>query len=167
MNVEVGEVHILADLARESRSGNHLVMSVGYTSLFLIVIIGTMYPRALFGSIALGHLVEVMVVKDLLPTVRVLATVLAITSFSVGLDLFALAPLGAAAVRALVRKDLGLSAEVLPVVSVLALLSVVGFGVVIEGAPDGLEVENVEVSVLFHFVQQIDAQLVLRVGERA
>ena len=98
---------------------------------------------------------------------RVLATVLAITSFSVGLDFLTLAPLGAAAFRALVREDLGLSAEVLPVVSVLALLSVVGFGVIVEGAPDGLEVENVEVSVLLHFVQQIDAQLVLGVGERA
>ena len=126
-----------------------------------------MYTGALLGSITLGHLVKVMVVKDLLPTVGVLATVFAIASFGVGLDLFAFAPLRAAGVRALIIEDLWLSTEVLPVVGILALLPVMGLGVVIEGAPDGLEMENIEVSVLFHFVQQIDAQLVLRVGKRA
>ena len=49
---------------------------------------------------------------------------------------------------------------------ILALVSHVALHLVVEGAPDCLEVEHVEVGILLHLVQQVDRQLVLVVGKR-
>mmetsp|Transcript_13602 Transcript_13602/g.21276 ORF Transcript_13602/g.21276 Transcript_13602/m.21276 type:complete len:391 (-) Transcript_13602:2271-3443(-) len=65
-----------------------------------------------------------------------------------------------------VMEDVGLAPEVLPVVSVDALGSVVVV-VLVEGAPLGLEEEQVEVPVFFHVMDQPGLQLFGRVGERA
>ena len=56
---------------------------------------------------------------------------------------------------------------VLPVVGILALVSHVAPHLVIERAPNRLEVEHVEVTVLLHLVQQVDSQLVFGVGKGA
>lgn len=60
-----------------------------------------------------------------------------------------------------------LAAVVLPVVSILALIALVSLDLVIEWAPDSLEVEHVEVGILLHPVEQISRQLLFIVSERA
>ena len=61
---------------------------------------------------------------------------------------------------------MGLAAEVLPVVSIHALISHVAFVLVVERTPDCLEMEKVEVCVLLHLVKHIDAKLFFAVGKR-
>ena len=65
---------------------------------------------------------------------------------------------------AVVREEVGLPSEVLPVVSVDALSLVV---LLVVWTPLGLEVEHVEVSVLLHLVDESHSQLLGAVSERA
>ena len=48
---------------------------------------------------------------------------------------------------------------------ILTLVTHVALHLVVEGAPDCLEVEHVEVGVLIHLVQQIDRKFVFVVGK--
>ena len=54
---------------------------------------------------------------------------------------------------------MGLASEVLPIVSVHTLLAVVLSGLGVEGAPDCFEMEHVEVIVMFHLVEDVNAEL--------
>ena len=106
-----------------------------------------------------------MVVKYFLPTMGMLATVLQLTAIRVDLDLFVFAPSATEAVG--IVKDIRLSAEILPVVSILTFLSMMIFAIVIERAPNSLEVENVEIGVLLHFMKEVNSKFFFRVSKGA
>ena len=106
-----------------------------------------------------------MVVKYFLPTMSMLTTVLQLTAIRIDLNLFAFAPSTTEAVR--IVKDIRLSTEILPVVSIFTFLSMMILAIVIERAPNSLEVENVEISVLLHFMKEVDSEFFLRVSEGA
>ena len=106
-----------------------------------------------------------MVVKYFLPTMGMLATVLQLTAIRVDLDLFVFAPSATEAVR--IVKDIRLSAEILPVVSILTFLSLMILAIVIERAPNSLEVENVEIGVLLHFMKEVNSKFFFRVSKGA
>ena len=97
-----------------------------------------------------------MVVKYFLPTMSMLTTVLQLTAIRIDLNLFAFAPSTTEAVR--IVKDIRLSTEILPVVSIFTFLSMMILAIVIERAPNSLEVENVEISVLLHFMKEVDPE---------
>ena len=59
------------------------------------------------------------------------------------------------------------ASEVLPVVSVLALVTLVVPVFVVEWAPDCFEMEHVEIGISVHLVEHIDAQLILGMCKRA
>ena len=61
--------------------------------------------------------------------------------------------------------DVRLAAEVLPVVGVLTFITHVTPHLVVERAPDSLEVEHVEVIVLVHFMKKINRKLFFKVSE--
>ena len=63
--------------------------------------------------------------------------------------------------------DMWFATEVLPVVSVDALIPLMTLILVIERTPDRLEMEKVEVYVPLHLVKHIDAKLFFAVGKRA
>ena len=94
-----------------------------------------------------------------------LATVLQLTAIRVDLDLFVFAPSATEAVR--IVKDIRLSAEILPVVSILTFLSLMILAIVIERAPNSLEVENVEIGVLLHFMKEVNSKFFFRVSKGA
>ena len=94
-----------------------------------------------------------------------LTTVFQLTAIRVDLNLFAFAPSTTEAVR--IVKDIRLSTEILPVVSIFTFLSMMILAIVIERAPNSLEVENVEISVLLHFMEEVDSEFFFRVSEGA
>ena len=94
-----------------------------------------------------------------------LTTVFQLTAIRVDLDLFVFAPSAAEAIR--IFKDIGLSAEILPVMSIFTFLSMMILTIVIERTPNSLEVENVEISVLLHFMEEVDSEFFFRVSEGA
>lgn len=103
---------------------------------------------ALLNLSASVHLVVKRVVLLLLPAVRELAPVLVLAPVSVSLYEVLRFPLGALIL--LVVEGVRLPSEILPVVSIHASISgVVGIGI---GAPHCLEMEDVEVGVLFELV---------------
>ena len=61
--------------------------------------------------------------------------------------------------------DVRLAPEVLPVVGVLTFITHMTPHLVVEGAPDSLEVEHVEVIVLLHFMKKVNRQLFFEVSE--
>ena len=130
-----------------------------------------MVVRAVFLStmrciVALVHLVVVRMVLLLFPAVAVDAAILEVAAIAVGLRFLLRAPeLTLLLGRVLV--NVRLPPIVLPVVGILALVSHVAPHLVIEGAPNRLEVEHVEVTVLLHLVEQVDSQLVFGVGKGA
>lgn len=102
----------------------------------------------------------------LLPAVAVHTAVLEITAIAVSSSLLFRTP-EAALLSARVLVYVRLSAIVLPVMRVLALITHMASHLVIERAPYRLEVEHVEVIVLIHLVKQVDRELFLVVRERA
>lgn len=66
-------------------------------------------------------------------------------------------------ILAVIREDIGLSSEILPVVSINTLSLIV---LLVERTPFRLEVEHVKVSILFHLVNQSGFELLGVVGER-
>ena len=94
-----------------------------------------------------------------------LATVLQLTAIRVDLDLFVFAPSATEAVG--IVKDIRLSAEILPVVSIFTFFSMMILAIVIERTPNSLEVENVEIIVLLHFMEEVDPEFFFRVSEGA
>ena len=110
--------------------------------------------------------VVIRMVFLLLPAMAVSTSVLQLASVDVSLRLLLRVP-ELALLFAFVVVQVRLASEVLPVACILALVSLVVLALVIEGTPDCLEVEHVEVRVLLHFVQDVNAELVFRVSERA
>jgi hypothetical protein len=98
---------------------------------------------------------------DFLPTVAVSASVVQGTPIPIGLH--GLVSLPIVALDGSVAVVVGGAAEVLPVVRVVAALTVVGD--VRLGTPDRLEVEKEEVLVLLHVLKNGDRELVLMVRE--
>ena len=94
-----------------------------------------------------------------------LATVFQLTTIRIDLDLFVFAPSAAEAVR--IVKDIWLSAEILPVMSIFTFLTMMILAIVIERAPNSLEVENVEIRVLLHFMKEVNSEFFFRVSEGA
>ena len=122
-------------------------------------------PAAL-DIVAGRHLVVVRVVFFLLPAMAVDTAVFQVAAITVVPCLLLSAPEAALLLRGvlvLVR----LAPEVLPIVRVFALVALMAPHFVVEGAPDCLEVEHVEVGVLLHAVQQVYREFVLAVGEGA
>ena len=106
-----------------------------------------------------------MVVKYFFPTMGMLATVFQLTAIRIDLDLFVFTPPAAKAIR--IVKDVRLSAEILPVVSIFTFLTMMILAIVIERAPNCLEVENVEIGVLLHFMKEVDSKFFFRVSKGA
>ena len=61
--------------------------------------------------------------------------------------------------------DVRLAAEVLPVVGVLTFITHVTPHLVVERAPNSLEVEHIEVIVLLHFMKKVNRQLFFKVSK--
>ena len=101
-----------------------------------------------------------------LPAVRELASVFVLAAFPVELDLLVTVPVRAC-LPGVVFVYVRLAAEVLPVVSVLTLLSEVFLGFGVEGAPNCFEMEHVEVIIMFHFVEDVNAELLVGVCKGA
>ena len=122
-------------------------------------------PAAL-DVVACCHLVVVRVVLFLLPAMAVDTAVFQVAAITVVPCLLLSAPEAAlllGEVLVLVR----LAPVVLPIVRVFALVALMTPNFVVEGAPDCLEVEHVEVGVLLHAVQQVYGEFVLAVGKGA
>ena len=94
-----------------------------------------------------------------------LATIFQLTTIRIDFDLFVFAPPAAEAVR--IVKDIWLSTEILPVMSIFTFLTMMILAIVIERAPNSLEVENVEIRVLLHFMKEVDSEFFFRVSEGA
>ena len=105
-----------------------------------------------------ASLIVVLVVFLFLPPVRMAAPVLHLAALPVELDLLVPVP-ELAWLLGVVLEDMGLASEVLPIVSVHTLLAVVLSGLGVEGAPDCFEMEHVEVIVMFHLVEDVNAEL--------
>jgi len=122
--------------------------------------------------LAIGHAFTLIdfevhwVVFFLFPSVAVHASVLQVAAISVRLSLLFLIPETTPLLRRVIE-NVRLTSEVLPVVGVLALVALVSFDFVIERAPNGFEVEHVEVIVVLHVVQQVDRKFIFVVSERA
>ena len=116
-----------------------------------------MVPLAVLVSVTESSLEVVLVVFLLLPAVRIPAPILHLAAFPVELDLLVPVP-ELARLLGVVIEVMGLASEVLPVVRVHTLLTVVFSGLSVERAPDCFEMEHVEVVIMFHFVEDVDAQ---------
>lgn len=134
--------------------------------LALVVIVRAVLLLAICLLLALVCPVVIRMVFLLLPAMAVSTSVLQLASVEVSLRLLLRVP-ELALLFAFVVEQVRLASEVLPVVCILALVSLVVLALVIEGTPNCLEVEHVEVRVLLHFVQDVNAELVFRVSERA
>ena len=106
-----------------------------------------MLLAAVGSVVTLVNLVAVGVVLFFLPAVAVNAAILQVAPVAVRLGLLLRTPEAALFSRR-VFVDMGLAAEVLPVVRVLTLIALVAPHFVVERAPDCLKVEHVEVAVL-------------------
>ena len=96
----------------------------------------------------------------------ILASILQLASIKVSLGLFLGFP-EFALIFAFVIVQARLASEVLPVVCVLTLVALMILVLIIERAPDCLEMEHVEVCILLHFMQEIYVEFFFRVSERA
>ena len=102
-----------------------------------------------------GLKVEVVILL-LFPSVAAPAAVLEFAAVGIGLGLVLGIP-ESTLHAPIVFIDMGFAAEVLPVVSIHALISHVAFVLVVERTPDCLEMEKVEICVLRHLVKHINA----------
>ena len=103
-----------------------------------------MFLLTVVSVVADGHLVVIWVVLLLFPSVAVYAAVLQVASITIG-SCFLLSAPEAALFPGRILIHVRFTPEVLPVVRVLALISHVTLLLVVEGAPDGFEVEHIEV----------------------
>jgi hypothetical protein len=109
------------------------------------------------------HLVIEGVVFLFFPTVGILASVFVFAALVISLNKILGLPVRTLVL--LVFEGVRLPSEVLPVVSVNAVVSCV-ICITIR-TPDSLEMEYVKISVLFEFIQQIDSDLFFRVSKSA
>ena len=110
--------------------------------------------------LTLHSLVVEVVVLLLFPPMTASASVFEFATISVSLGLIFGMP-ESALDAPVVFIDMWFAPEVLPVVSVLALVSLVVPVLVVEWAPDCFEMEHVEIGISVHLVEHIDAELIL------
>ena len=160
-NVLVADAHGCASISRiESEVNRRLSFFV------LTVEVRTMFFTAADVTVALADFEVVWMVLFLLPAVAIYAPVLQVTAVAVSLCLFLCRPESTLLlVRVLI--DMRFATVVLPVMCVLTLVTHVAPQLIIKGAPDSLEMKHVEVSILLHLVQKVDAKLVFTVSEGA
>lgn len=163
MVVEVGHVKVSGEI-NYSRFGEGFEPLGGDLPLLALRVeegaVGFLAGGAVLARIQLE---VVWVVLLLLPAVRLVAGGLLLTALLGILNELPGPPVGA--LLFLVQVDLGFPSVVLPVVGEHAFVSLMF--VLVVGAPDGLEVEHVEVVVSLELVDQLDGDLLLRVGETA
>ena len=94
------------------------------------------------------------------PTMTILASVFQLTPVEIGFSLFFCVP-ELALLSTFILEEMRLAAEVLPVMCIFTLIPLMVLVLIIERAPDCFEVEHVEVGVLIHLVQHVNAQLIL------
>mmetsp|Transcript_7054 Transcript_7054/g.5302 ORF Transcript_7054/g.5302 Transcript_7054/m.5302 type:complete len:284 (-) Transcript_7054:950-1801(-) len=116
---------------------------------------------AVLSVLARIQLIVIWMILLFFPPMRMLASILQFASVCVGRDKIFCFPVGALILA--IVEQMWLSAEVLPVVGVVALGLVV---FLVEGAPFGLEVEHVEVGVLLHEVDYPRLYVLHRVRKR-
>ena len=119
---------------------------------------------ALSDAVTLMDFVVVRVVLFLLPSVAVNTAVFKVTAISIDPCFF----LGGPKVALLSRRilvDVRLAAEVLPIVGILTFITHVAPHLVVERAPDCLEVKHIEVIVLLHFMKKVNRQLFFKVSK--
>ena len=126
--------------------------------LALRVIVRTMLLLALRCAVTLMDFVVVWVVLFLLPAVAVNTAILEVAAISIDPCFFLGGP-KVALLPGRILVDVRLAAEVLPVVGILTLITHVAPHLVVERAPDSLEVKHVEVIVLLHFMKKVNREL--------
>ena len=119
------------------------------------MIVRTMFLSTIITAITLVNLVVIRVILLLLPAMAVYATILKVAAVAISFSLLFRAP-ETALFLARVLVKVRLTAVVLPVVRILALIAQMTLHLIVEGAPHSLEVEHVKVIVLVHAVKQID-----------
>lgn len=110
----------------------------------------------------LGAVVDRMIFK-FFPAMALSTSILQVTSVLVSLRVFAGLPL--VALSHVVLKEVWCSPEILPVMRVQAQVSLVLF--VAERTPDSLEVEEIKIDILFHFLEHRHREFGLSMGESA
>ena len=85
------------------------------------------------------------------PTMTIFTSVFQLTSIEICFSLFFCVP-ELALLSAFILKKMWLASEVLPVVRILALIPLMALVLIVERAPNCLEVEHIKVRVLFHLV---------------
>lgn len=144
-NLAIGRTSILRKLSEE------LALRRRLSSLSIAMIVGTV-SLAAFAPLrraTLTCLIARWVVLEFFPPVALPAAILQWTAVSVGSRVLFGLPVGALDV--VVVEGMGCSSVVLPIVSINTLVPLVLF--VAERTPHCLEVEHVEVSVAFHFLE--------------
>lgn len=130
-------------------------------SIFLRMVVGAMVLLTFLMLFARVYLVVARMVLLFLPAMTLRASVLVHTS--VGVRSNKVIDLPVAAQLSVVVVDVWFSSQVLPVVGVDTVLFVV---ILAPRAPRSLEVKDVEVGIAwFHFVEQVDCDLVLAMGK--
>ena len=132
--------------------------------LALRVIVRTMLLLALRCAVTLMDFVVVWVVFFLLPAVAVNTAIFEVAAIGIDPCFFLSGP-KVALLPGRILVDVRLAAEVLPVVGVLTFITHMTPHLVVEGAPDSLEVEHVKVIVLLHFMKKVNRQLFFEVSE--
>ena len=160
--------YILVGQAIRKSSVAWVELQIGWrdSHLVLRVIVRTVLLLAVGDAVTGCDFVVVRVVLFLLPPVTIEAAILKITAVTVVFGLLLRAP-KAALLLGRIFVLVWLTPVVLPIVRVFALISHVALDFVVEGAPDRLEVEHVEIRVLLHPMQQIDGEFFLAVRKSA
>ena len=98
------------------------------------------------------HCLEVEIVILLFfPTMTAFTTIFELATICVSFCFISGMPKSALG-SSIIFEDMGLSAKVLPIVSVNALIPQMTFILIIEGTPDSLEMKEVKICVIFHLV---------------
>ena len=134
-----------------------------YTFVFLTMIIRTVTLRALQTSLTLFKFEEIRMVLLLLPSMRLLTSILLRTSISVRANKMISLPVITHSCR--ISKYLWLASIILPVMRVNAHLSVMI--IISVWTPDGFEVIKVEVHIYFVIFNQFDRKFFTGVSKAA
>ena len=106
--------------------------------------------------LTLQSLVIEVVILFLFPAVTAVASIVEFASIGISFCLISGMPKSALN-ASIIFKDMRFSAEVLPIMSILALVSQMTFMLVIERAPDSFEMKEVKVCVVLHLVKHVNA----------
>ena len=111
------------------------------------------------------HRLEVeVVILFLFPTMTAITTVFELAAICISFCFISGMPKSALS-SAIIFEDMRFSAKVLPIVSVNTLIPKMTFILIVEGAPDSLEVKHIKVIVLLHFMKKVNRELLFVVSE--